>query len=508
MKLKKNNRSRNWYAVYVDERGHLRERTTGTAIKKLAGEIAAKWAADALAVREGLVDPAQLAQRDAARRPIEGHLADYLEWCRSAGQDPEGLRTKETQIRSFLGSSSCRALRDVTPAALVRFMREVVGRGRAPRTANLHRMNVVAFMNWCRDDRRLATHDLNKRTVPKLEEARDCRRKRRALTEPELGQLRMVSLPSGRWWAYQLAIWTGLRRGELAKLRWSDIDLETDELHVRASISKNGQSATLPILPPARESLEALRRLNPGAELVMPRVPADDTLYADLERAGIQGRTATGSCATNAAGERVDFHALRTTCGTMLANAGVPVMHLKRMMRHANIATTDRHYTKLRTTDLRSGIESALARPAALAATGTDGLPPQLPPATATNGVFRDASGRKGLGVAKPSARAASGSARGEYVHPSASRSDRVQMPLNPGPVAQRPTEERSFQAGKHAAAGGLPTRLPPTDATEVALELLIATLTPAARARLRRILDAPDGPETRLEAPQRPTGA
>ena len=67
MKLKKNNRSRNWYAVYVDERGHLRERTTGTAIKKLAGEIAAKWAADALAVREGLVDPAQLAQRPAAR---------------------------------------------------------------------------------------------------------------------------------------------------------------------------------------------------------------------------------------------------------------------------------------------------------------------------------------------------------------------------------------------------------------------------------------------------------
>lgn len=501
MKLKKNKRSRNWYAVYVDERGRLRERTTGTTIKKLAGELAAKWDAEARSVREGLVDPAQLALRDAARRPIEGHLADYLEWCRSAGQSPEGLRTKETQIRSFLDASSCHALRDVTPASLVRFMRQVVLRGRAPRTANLHRMNVVAFMNWCRDDRRMATHDLNKRTVPKLDEARDCRRKRRALTTEELDRLRMVSLPSGRWWAYQLAVWTGLRRGELAELRWPDVDLEANELHVRASISKNGQSATLPILPPARESLEALRRLNPGAELVLPRVPADDTLYADLERAGVQGRTASGSCAPNDAGERVDFHALRTTCATLLAQANVGVLHLKRFMRHSSVAMTDRHYAKLRTTDLRSGIESALARPAALAATGTDGLPPKLPPATANNGVFRGATGSNRHGAAGSSAGVASGAARGDYVHRGASRSDRVQMPVNHGPVAQRPTADRGFQAGKHAAAGGLPTRLPPTDATESALELLIATLTPAARRRLRELLDHPDKPQPHVDA-------
>jgi hypothetical protein len=182
MKLKKNSRSRNWYVVWTDEYGRVRERTTGTSIRKLAGEIGTKWEAEARAVREGLVDPAQLAQRDAARAPVETHLADYLEWCRSDGQDPAGLRTKETQVRAFLAASSCTTLRDLTPAALVRFMAQIVKGGRAPRTANLHRMNVVAFMNWCRDYRRIASHDITRRTVPKLDEARDCRRKRRALT--------------------------------------------------------------------------------------------------------------------------------------------------------------------------------------------------------------------------------------------------------------------------------------------------------------------------------------
>ena len=490
MKLKKNPKSKNWYAVWKDERGLERQRTTGTSIRKLAGEIGTKWEAEARAVREGLVDPAQLAQRDAGRAPVGTHLADYLEWCRSDGQDPAGLRTKETQIHAFLEASSCATLRDVTPAALVRFMAQIVKGGRAPRTANLHRMNVVAFMNWCKDYRRIASHDLTRRTVPKLDEAKDCRRKRRALTPAELEKLRMASLPSGRWWTYQLAVWTGLRRGELAELRWSDVDLDAGELHVRASISKNGQSATLPILDPARESLEALRRLNPDAELVIPRVPADETFYRDLEVAGIQGRTSTGSCATNAAGERVDFHALRTTCATMMANANVPTLHLKRLMRHSSIAMTDRHYTKLRTTDLRAGLERAFEMPFALAATGTDTLTPKLTPVTASNGVFRGAT-RGNAGVRNTTAgMVASGCERGDYAQRGTSVSNGVQHPVNHGPGAQRPTADDGFSAGNRATGPGLTPKLTPADATDAALELLVAALSPTARKRLRRLLD------------------
>lgn len=496
MKLKRNqSRSKNYYAIWTDEHGIQRQRTTGTSVRKLAHEIGSKWEADALRIREGLVDPAQLAQRDAARLPVSTHLDDYLAWCRSRGDDAAGLRTKETQIRAYLKEQQIASLRDVTPATLVRFMAGIVRRGRAPRTANLHRGNVVAFMNWCKDYRRITSHDLTKRTVPKLDEAQDQRRKRRALTPEELDRLRAATLPSGRWWVYQLAIWTGLRRGELGKIRWSDIDLERGELHVRAEISKNGKEATLPLLDAALESLEALRHLGPESDLVVLRVPAKETVYADLERAGIQGRTATGSCATNAAGERVDFHALRTTCGTMLANAGVPVMHLKRMMRHANIAMTDRHYTKLRTTDLRAGLERALEKPVALAATGTETLTPKLTPTTATNGVFRGATASNGptrIGAAR---RAASGLRSGVYALPGASKDDGVQHPSNYGPVAQRPTANRADQRETLRFPADSPPNSPPSctpaTASDPALELLVAALTPAQLRRLRTMLEA-----------------
>ncbi|MBU3682868.1 MAG: site-specific integrase [Phycisphaerales bacterium] len=102
-------------------------------------------------------------------------------------------------------------------------------------------------------------------------------------------------------------------------------------------------------------------------------VPAKETLYGDLERAGIQGGTRTGSCPTNAAGERVDFHALRTTFATRLANAGIAPQLLKRLMRHANIATTDVHYVGLRTSDLGAHLGRVADLSVELAATGTDG---------------------------------------------------------------------------------------------------------------------------------------
>ena len=497
MKLKKNNRSKNWYAVYADEHGHERERTTGTSIKKLAAEIGAKFETDALKVRTGLVDPAQLAHRDAARLPILEHVADYLEWCRKDGQNADGLRTKDVQIRAFITEHECQSLRDVVPAALMRFMHGIVKRGRAPRTANLHRMNVLAFMNWCKDYRRISSHDLTRRTVPKLDEAKDCRRKRRALTEIEREHLRMATISSGRWWTYLVVMSTGLRRNEIAHLRWTDVDLETDELHVRASISKNGQEATLPIMPDAREAFEALRQLNPASALVVPYVPAVETFYRDLENAGIQSRTASGAGAPNANGERVDFHALRTTCGTTLANAGVSTMHLKRLMRHASIATTDKHYAKLRTTDLRSELERANARSIQLAATGTDGLPPKLPPTTATNRVFQGTTRSKV--TSRNTRRTASVSAYeiGNYVHSGTTGNNEVQHSSKAGPVAQRPTGDSKKQARNGKVSNGLTPKLTPdSDAERTAsasatdpLALMVATLSPSQRERLRELL-------------------
>jgi hypothetical protein len=73
-------------------------------------------------------------------------------------------------------------------------------------------------------------------------------------------------------------------------------------------------------------------------------------------------------------------------------------------MRHGNVAMTDRHYTKLRTSDLRAALQLAVARPVEPAATGTETLTPKLtptPPESGRNGGRRGADCRSNLGASR-----------------------------------------------------------------------------------------------------------
>lgn len=45
-------------------------------------------------------------------------------------------------------------------------------------------------------------------------------------------------------------------------------------------------------------------------------------------------------CRTNAAGDSLDFHALRHTCGAWLAIAGVSIKVIQSVMRHSTITLT------------------------------------------------------------------------------------------------------------------------------------------------------------------------
>lgn len=70
---------------------------------------------------------------------------------------------------------------------------------------------------------------------------------------------------------------------------------------------------------------------------------AKDATWADIE-------------VVDAAGRRLDFHALRATAATMMALAGVPVQIGSRLIRHKDIEVTRKHYEKVETEDLRPSV--------------------------------------------------------------------------------------------------------------------------------------------------------
>lgn len=87
-------------------------------------------------------------------------------------------------------------------------------------------------------------------------------------------------------------------------------------------------------------------------------MPSARDLYADLAAAGVQALE-DGRPVPDDGGYLLDFHSFRGTLATFLANRGVLPLHLKRIMRHRSIETTDRHYTGLRLHDLARELSRA-----------------------------------------------------------------------------------------------------------------------------------------------------
>jgi integrase len=80
-------------------------------------------------------------------------------------------------------------------------------------------------------------------------------RNRRA-TEAELSALRHACTHPLLWSIITIAIETGMRRGEIVNIRWSDIDLDVGTLHI--PVTKNGHPRTIPLTGRAMEVLRSL----------------------------------------------------------------------------------------------------------------------------------------------------------------------------------------------------------------------------------------------------------
>jgi len=149
-----------------------------------------------------------------------------------------------------------------------------------------------------------------------------------------------------------MAAFTGLRRGELRQLNWSDIHIDDAPepfLEVRASTTKNHRKATIKLHHDVVAPLRDLKRLKGAEEDRVFRVPTIDTFREDLKRAGIPYRDAQGRVA--------DFHSLRVTLCTNLHKAGVPERVAMEIMRHSDRRLTDRVYTDTSSLHTWSAIE-------------------------------------------------------------------------------------------------------------------------------------------------------
>jgi integrase len=158
---------------------------------------------------------------------------------------------------------------------------------------------------------------------------------------------------------YVLAITTGMRRGELLGLKWSDIDLENTRLSIRRTLTRtnNGKRVALgdPKTKKSRRTVpltaQAVEALRGHLERQLGEIEALGDLYDDqglvfttqvgtpINPSNLRQRSFT-PLLKKAGLPRIRLHDLRHTCATLLLSKGVHPKFVQELLGHATIAIT------------------------------------------------------------------------------------------------------------------------------------------------------------------------
>lgn len=155
---------------------------------------------------------------------------------------------------------------------------------------------------------------------------------------------------------------TGMRLGELCRLRWSHVDLKAGLLHI--PVTKNGQARSVRLAGEALEALKTWGKVRHLAnDLVFPPVDPEAE-RDDGSEASAVGRINRlwRRLRKTTSGTDVKFHALRHTAGTWLSQEGFHPTDVARVLGHKSLAMAlvYQHLTEQRRDEIATRLDSAM----------------------------------------------------------------------------------------------------------------------------------------------------
>ena len=274
----------------------------------------------------------------------------------------------KTHIKPQIGSVP---LAELTSLDLQRFYKHLLDGGRvdrieakkkpkglAPKTVrNIHQMIGSAY-NLAMEQKLVSKNPTQGCALPKAEH-----KEMQTLPIEQLTSFLREAKDSGVFALYYIDLTTGLRRGELLGLKWSDIDLEKGNLRVQRQIGRiDGKIIEMPLktknayrtLPLSADAISVLmqqRRKTGNSEWVFPS-PTGGPMSPDsvlhmlhrvLKRAGLP---------------KVRFHDLRHTFATLALQNGVDIKTVSGMLGHFSAGFTLDTYAHVTTSAKREAAKT------------------------------------------------------------------------------------------------------------------------------------------------------
>jgi len=354
-------------------------RSTKTRDKKQALEICRAWHKAALKARNGKLSV------DAAREIIAQGVSDVFtaanveslpsasikSWCETwlqakAIEAGESTHTRYKRVvelfTAFLGEAkSKRDLSTLQASDIARF-RDREAKDRARATANLN----VKVLRVCLGEAvRQGLLTVNPAVRVKLLKSSQ-ESKRRAFTLSEIKRILRACGDDAEWRGLVLfGLYLGQRLGDLAKLTWRAVNLESSEIAFTAR--KTGRRIVLPLVQPLSDYLASLPASdNPNAYIFPRAASAKRTASLSNQFREILADAGLVEPPTHKATKRgrsqarqmseISFHSLRHSAVTMLKASGLSDFVAREIVGHESAAVS-RQYSHLSTDDLRSAMQ-------------------------------------------------------------------------------------------------------------------------------------------------------
>ncbi|MEC3979630.1 tyrosine-type recombinase/integrase [Amycolatopsis sp. H20-H5] len=291
---------------------------------------------------------------------VGGYLDYWLREVVTANDRPRTVELYESVIRLHLkpkiGSIRLTKLsvRDVQS-----MLNQQLEQGRSLRSAHLARGVLRAALS------RAEREELIIRNVAKLVTIRAWKRKPiQPWSADEAARFLKAAQPHRWYGAYAMLLIYGMRRGEVLGLRWCDVDLARNQLHVRQQLQRIGKTLEqgpvktdagqrdLSLTPSLRATLVDLYVSRYSTDIDIAAMPARMT-----EDHRLVSLSTTGTPVDPKNFVR-DFHQIRTTAGlphitvhhtrhteaTLLKNFKVPARDAQLILGHAHVTTTQQLY--------------------------------------------------------------------------------------------------------------------------------------------------------------------